>query len=175
MYRFLRPTILLSPPQPAPEVVHITQFPALVHTICLCVTVLRPGRPLVRIQSGAPARRKRHIACDELFHFIAKLIVRSFCCSSLPNRNRFAGLQFGCRRCAAVLSVFVCHRKNIDFNRPLANHWHSGRLREHPIDRLVYCTGWSIFLFSFLVLLLNASTGAGRFFSYRHITGRISL
>ena len=132
---------------------HITQFPALVHTICLCVTVLRPGRPLVRIQSGVPARRKQHIACDELFHFIAKLIARSFCCSSLPNRNRFAGLQFGCRRCAAVLSVFVCHRKNIDFNRPLANHWYSGRLREPPIDRLVYCTGWSIFLFSFLVLI----------------------
>ena len=35
-----------------------------------------------------PARRKRHIACDELFHFIAKLIARSFCCSSLPNHNR---------------------------------------------------------------------------------------
>ena len=44
-----------------------------------------------------PARRKRHIACDELFHFIAKLIARSFCYSSLPNRNRFAGLRFGCR------------------------------------------------------------------------------
>ena len=41
------------------------------------------------------ARRKRHIACDELFHFIAKLIARSFCCSSLPNRNRYAGLRFG--------------------------------------------------------------------------------
>ena len=129
----------------------------------------------VRVRPPAPARRKRYVACDELFYFIAKLIVRSFCCSSLPNRNRFAGVLFGCRRCAAVLSDFVCHRKNIDFNRPLANHWHSGRLREHPIDRLVYCTGWSIFLFSFLVLLLNASTGAGRFFSYRHITGRISL
>ena len=42
----------------------------------------------VRVRSPAPARRKRHIACDELFHFIAKLIVRSFCCSSLPNHNR---------------------------------------------------------------------------------------
>ena len=29
-------------------------------------------------------RRKRHIACDELFHFIAKLIARSFCRSPLP-------------------------------------------------------------------------------------------
>ena len=26
---------------------------------------------------GSPARRKRHIACDELFHFMAKLIARS--------------------------------------------------------------------------------------------------
>ena len=34
---------------------------------------------------GAPARRKRHIACGELFHFIAELIVRSFCCFSIPN------------------------------------------------------------------------------------------
>ena len=34
--------------------------------------------------STAPTRRKRHIACDELFHFIAKLIARS----SLPNRTR---------------------------------------------------------------------------------------
>ena len=42
----------------------------------------------VRVHSGAPARRKRYVACDELFHFIAKLIARSFCCSSLPNRTR---------------------------------------------------------------------------------------
>ena len=31
------------------------------------------------------ARRKRYIACGELFHFIAELIVRSFCCFSIPN------------------------------------------------------------------------------------------
>ena len=59
----------------------------------------------VRPPLPVPARRKRHIACDELFHFMAKLIARSFCCSSLPNRSRFAGLRFGCRRCAAVLSI----------------------------------------------------------------------
>ena len=41
-YCFLRPNILLQPSKPAPEVVHTTQFPALVHAICLCVTVLRP-------------------------------------------------------------------------------------------------------------------------------------
>ena len=42
----------------------------------------------VRVPLLAPARRKRHIACDEPFHFIARLIARSFCCSSLPNRTR---------------------------------------------------------------------------------------
>ena len=31
----------------------------------------------VRIPPAAPARRKRHIACGELFHFITKLIARS--------------------------------------------------------------------------------------------------
>ena len=59
----------------------------------------------VRVRLPAPARRKRHIACDELFHFIAKLIARSFCCSSLPTATRCAGLAVGCRRCAAVLPV----------------------------------------------------------------------
>ena len=59
----------------------------------------------VRVPPPAPARRKRHIACDELFHFIAKLIARSFCCSSLPTATRCAGLAVGGRRCAAVLSV----------------------------------------------------------------------
>ena len=51
----------------------------------------------VRLPPRAPVRRKRHIACDELFHFIAKLIARSFCCSSLPNRTRCAGLRFDFR------------------------------------------------------------------------------
>ena len=59
----------------------------------------KPNRR-VRLPYPAPARRKRHIACDELFHFIAKLIARSFRCSSLPNRNRFAGLRFGAAPCA---------------------------------------------------------------------------
>ena len=49
----------------------------------------------VRLPPRAPTRRKRHIACDEFFYFIAKLIARSFCCSSLPNRTRCAGLRFG--------------------------------------------------------------------------------
>ena len=40
----------------------------------------------VRPPPPAPARRKRHIACDELFHFLAKLIARSFCCSSLSQK-----------------------------------------------------------------------------------------
>ena len=64
--------------------------------------------------SHSPARRKRHIACDELFHFITKLIARSFCCSSLPNRTRFAGLRFG----AAASRRFCLIAKNINFNRP---------------------------------------------------------
>ena len=68
----------------------------------------------VRIPPAAPARRKRHIACDELFHFITKLIARSFCCSPLPNRTRFAGLRFGS---AAARRVFLI-AKNIDFNCP---------------------------------------------------------
>ena len=50
---------------------------------------------VVRIHPPPPARRKRHIACDEFFYFIAKLIAYSFCCSSLPNHNRRAGLRFG--------------------------------------------------------------------------------
>ena len=40
-------------------------------------------------------RRKRHIVCDELFHFIAKLIAHLFCRSSLPNRTRSAELRIG--------------------------------------------------------------------------------
>ena len=76
----------------------------------------------VQIPPSAPARRKRHIACDEFFPFRTKLIARSFCCSSLPTATRSAavggfaalrmgpapcgycaGLAVGCRRCAAVL------------------------------------------------------------------------
>ena len=49
-----------------------------------------------------PARRKRHIACDELFHFITKLIARSFCCSSLPNWTRCRWAPVWRRRFAAV-------------------------------------------------------------------------
>ena len=45
---------------------------------------------VVRIHPPPPARRKRHIACDEFFY--SKLIARSVCCSSLPNHNRSAGL-----------------------------------------------------------------------------------
>ena len=40
----------------------------------------------VRPPPPAPARRKRPIACDELFHFLAKLFARSFCCSSLSQK-----------------------------------------------------------------------------------------
>ena len=57
---------------------------------------------VVRIHPPPPARRKRHIACDELFHFITKLIARSFCCSSLPNRTRCRWAPVWGRRCAAV-------------------------------------------------------------------------
>ena len=57
-----------------------------------------------RFYPSLPARRKRHIACDELFHFIAKLIARSFCCSSLPNRTRCRWAPVWGRRCAAVFS-----------------------------------------------------------------------
>ena len=59
----------------------------------------------VQIPPSAPARRKRHIACAELFHFIAKLIVRSFCCSSLPNRIRCRWAPVWGRRCASLLSA----------------------------------------------------------------------
>ena len=34
----------------------------------------------VQVPPPAPARRKRHLACDGIFHFIAKLIARPFCC-----------------------------------------------------------------------------------------------
>ena len=44
-----------------------------------------------------------------VFHFIAKLIVRSFCCSSLPNRTRCRWAPVWVRRCAAVFS----YRKEI--------------------------------------------------------------
>src|SRR5699024_3268487 len=74
-------------------------------------------RPWVQIPPLGPARRKRHIACDELFHFIAKLIARSFCYSSLPNRNRFAGLRFGRRPAGGYFHIlsqclFYPHRTN---------------------------------------------------------------
>ena len=59
----------------------------------------------VQIPPSAPARRKRHIACAELFHFIAKLIARSFCCSSLPNRTRCRWAPVWGLRCAALLSA----------------------------------------------------------------------
>ena len=49
------------------------------------------SRARVQIPPSAPARRKRLIAYDEFFHFTAKLIVRSFCYSSLPNRTHSVG------------------------------------------------------------------------------------
>ena len=56
-----------------------------------------------------PARRKRHIACDELFHFIAKLIARSFCCSSLPNRTRcrWAPVWYAALRAVLVSEIRI--------------------------------------------------------------------
>ena len=39
----------------------------------------------VRLPPAAPARRKRHIACGEFFHFTATPTARSFCCSSPPD------------------------------------------------------------------------------------------
>ena len=41
---------------------------------------------MVRIHPPPPARHKRQAACDEFFHFIVKLIARSFCSSSLSQR-----------------------------------------------------------------------------------------
>ena len=55
----------------------------------------------------------RHIACDELFHFIAKLIARSFCCSSLPNRNRSAGLRFGFGRRPGDCCIFFGNKRHV--------------------------------------------------------------
>ena len=67
----------------------------------------------VRVPSGAPARRKRHIACDEFFHFIAKLIARSFCCSFLPKRTRCTGFAVGRPPCGRHFSPL----RNVNFNR----------------------------------------------------------
>ena len=67
----------------------------------------------VRVPSGAPARRKRHIACDEFFHFIAKLIARSFCCSFLPKRTRCTGFAVGRSPCGRHFSPL----RNVNFNR----------------------------------------------------------
>ena len=52
------------------------------------------------------ARRKRHIACGEFFPFRTKLIARSFCCSSLPNRNRFVGLAVGVPPCGRLFGLY---------------------------------------------------------------------
>ena len=62
-----------------------------------------------RFYPSLPARRKRHIACDELFHFIAKLIARSFCCSSLPNRTRcrWAPVWYAALRAVLVSEIGV--------------------------------------------------------------------
>ena len=49
----------------------------------------------VRLPLAAPARRKRHIACDEFLCFTSKLVPRSLRCSSSPNRTPCAGLRFG--------------------------------------------------------------------------------
>ena len=67
----------------------------LVDSLASGASARKGGR--VRLPPRAPVRRKRHIACDEFFYFIAKLIARSFCCSSLPNRTRCAGLRFDFR------------------------------------------------------------------------------
>ena len=64
----------------------------------------------VRLPLPVPARRKRHITCDELFHFIVKLIARLFCRFSLPNRTRCAGLRLGVRPvggCFALVKISV--------------------------------------------------------------------
>ena len=72
------------------------------------------NRTWVRIPPSPPARRKRHIACDELFPSRTKLIARSFCCFSLPKRNRLRWVAlWGCRT-----AVLFYQGKNIDFNRP---------------------------------------------------------
>ena len=53
------------------------------------------NRTWVRIPPAAPARHKRYTACDELFYFIERHIVCSFCCISLPKQAHFVGLRFG--------------------------------------------------------------------------------
>ena len=60
----------------------------------------------VRLPPPAPARRKRYIACDEFF---------------LSEQNSSCAYSAAPRpQTAAALPVcgFVCHRKNIGFNRP---------------------------------------------------------
>ena len=51
----------------------------------------KPNRR-VRLPYPAPVRRKRHIACDDFF---AKIIARSFCCSSLPHKTLLAQIFAG--------------------------------------------------------------------------------
>ena len=85
--------------------------------------------------SHSPARRKRHIACDELFHFITKLIARSFCCSSLPNRTRFAGLRFGAaasRRFCLIAKISILTGQATSEQSPLCSDVFLCTVRKHP-------------------------------------------
>ena len=56
----------------------------------------------VRIPPAAPRRSKVRFAPTSFYAYGKKDVIRPLPCSSFPNRNRFAGLRFGCRRCAAA-------------------------------------------------------------------------
>ena len=100
-------------------------------------------RPGVRIPALRPVRRKHYIACGEFFHFIVKLIVHSFCDPSFPNRNLERSRWRLCRLTDAACPLrvlrrvmvwvpplcggFICHEKNIDFNRPSQKGGHDLR------------------------------------------------
>ena len=62
-----------------------------------------------------PTRCKWHIACNELFHFIAKLITCSFCCSSLPNRTRcrWASIWFWVQNWGLASILLQCSKKQL--------------------------------------------------------------
>ncbi len=88
----------------------------------------------VQVLLSAPARRKRYIACDELFHFHSKahcaliLLLLAFAKSHARLAYSVAS-ALTTARCRYQLFAgyrpgggIFCHRRNIDFNRPLQSN-----------------------------------------------------
>ena len=91
----------------------------------------------VQVRSAAPARHKRQIACDGLFHFIAKPIARSFCCSSLSSLFRFVVGDAGTARLRSFPSPGIskrqCPRDRRLFIVPKAQ----GAAQRHPAPKIL--------------------------------------